>query len=216
MTVDAAAPAVGEFRWLGLEELEPNPWNPNEMDDETFEKEIESIRKFGMIDPLTVRKMDDGQWQILDGEHRWRALNALDFDRAPVWDLGEVADPVAKQITVVLNELRGTADRQKLGVLLKDLITSETTEELLSVLPYSEEAFKDLVDLPDFDWGELDKPTPTPGKGEAQWVERTFRMPPDAHKVIERAIEKMREIEGDDIQDWRALELICGEYLGGA
>lgn len=211
MAVDAA-PAVGELLWLPLDQLRPNPWNPNEMDDAKFEKEKASITRFGMIDPIIARENDG--YEIIDGEHRWRALEDLGHPMAPVWNLGNVPTAKAEQMTIVLNELRGEPNREKLGVLLKDLLASETTADLLEVLPFTDEAFKDLVELPDFDWGALDKPAPTQGSDTAaKWVERTFRLPPDAAEVVDEAIRKAARAE--DLQDWQALELICADFMGG-
>ncbi len=55
--------------------LHPNPWNPNRQDARTFEAERESIRNYGFIDPVTVREHPtiNGEFEIIDGEHRWRA-----------------------------------------------------------------------------------------------------------------------------------------------
>lgn len=212
MAVDVA-PAVGELIWLKLDELRPNTWNPNEMDEEKLEKERTSISRFGMILPIVAR--ENNGYEIIDGENRWNVLAELGHELAPVFNLGTVPDAKAQQMTIVLNELRGEPNREKLGTLLKGLLASETTADLLEVLPFSDDDFKDLVELPEFDWGALDQPTPTanPSAG-AKWVERTFRLPPDAAEVVDEAIHKAQKDE-DDMADWQALEAICADYMGG-
>src|SRR6185312_654905 len=106
------------FEWVPITLIEPNPWNPNAMDDVMYGKEIESIHEFGFVDPLTCRMIGEIR-QIIDGEHRWRVAkdhgrcvrnaNGVDWvehlglAELPVTNLGIVADTAAQQLTIVLN-----------------------------------------------------------------------------------------------------------------
>lgn len=125
----------------------------------------------------------------------------------PVWDLGDVPDAVAKQLTIILNETKGSPDPGKLGDLLMDLLETELPADLLEVLPFPEQRFAELTKLADFDWKDLEEP-----KTETGWVERTYRMPKAAADVIDGAIEKVREDSGST-KDWHALEYICADFL---
>lgn len=200
----------GELIWVTLEELRPNPWNPNRMDEAMYAKEMASIRKFGMVDPITVRQTDGG-YEIIDGENRWKALNDLGRSSAPVFNLGWVDDATAMQLTVVLNETRGSPEKEKLSDLLKDLLKSETTEELLDVLPFSRESFDKLIDLPPFDWESFEDQTPS--HGSDAWVERIYRLPAEAAKVLDQAIARAKE--DAETPDGVALERIAAEFLAG-
>lgn len=197
-----------ELLWVTLEELRPNPWNPNVMDDAMYAKETASIKKFGMAQPITTRKTDDG-YQIIDGENRWKVLKDLKWKFAPIWNLGWVDDATAKQLTVVLNETKGSPEKQKLSELLKDLLKSETTEELLTVLPFSKEKFEELVDIPAFDWDSFEDQQPQ--RSDDTWVERIYRLPSEAAKVLDRAIAAAKE--DDDTADGIALERIAADFL---
>jgi len=117
-------------------ELTPNPWNPNEMDDELYRKARTSIRKFGFIDPITVREFQDPMWQIIDGEQRWRAAQDEGLEEVDIANLGVVDDATAEQLTIIFNELHGVYDPKKMGVLLTQLVISEPLPELLEVLPF--------------------------------------------------------------------------------
>ncbi len=58
-----------------LDEVRPNPWNPNRMDTRHFDAEVASILSFGFVDPVTVRESPEaGLLEIVDGEHRYRAM----------------------------------------------------------------------------------------------------------------------------------------------
>lgn len=198
--------------------LRPNPWNPNHMDDFMFGKVEASINKLGMSAPIIVRDMGD-YYEVIDGEHRWRAAQQLNLKTVPIWNLGDISDEKAKQLTIVLNETRGQADRERLGELLRDLVTSEVTSDLLAVLPYERADFEALLNVPDFDWGDIEEMTrpPETSTDRMRWVERIYRMPPEVAAVIDDAIRTVKEVEEDEhkIEDWRALELICADFLGG-
>jgi len=203
----------GTLAWIPLEHLRPNSWNPNVMDPAMFEKETASIQRFGMAAPIVARESGDG-FEIIDGENRLTVLQMLGHREAPVWNLGEVPDADAKQLTIVLNETRGSAEKTKLAALLQDLLKSETTTDLLEVLPFSKEAFAEMTNLPAFDWESFEKPqNPTAGR---TWVERVFRMPPDAAQVLDQAIAVAQQSGSDQrVEDWAALELIAKDYLDG-
>jgi len=61
------------------------------MDQAMYAKAIASIREFGFVDPITVRTVD-GRYQIIDGEHRWRAAKDEGITTVPIVDLGEQFD----------------------------------------------------------------------------------------------------------------------------
>jgi hypothetical protein len=209
-----------QLRWLSPTVLLPNPWNPNAMTPEMYDKAVASIRSFGFVDPITVRPMPegdhemDGWFQIIDGEHRWKAARAEGLLTVPVFDVGFIDDDVARQLTIVLNETRGQADPQRLGALLRDLASRANVSALLATLPYTREAFDRLTGLNSIDWTALQQPPDRLPVGRpSAWVERVYRMPTDAAEVLDRAIQRIRD-DDDGVPDWRALELLAADYLG--
>lgn len=197
--------------WLPPDLLVPNTWNPNRMDAFMYSKAIESIREFGFIDPITARPKNKS-FEIIDGEHRWKAAKDLGLRTIPCFVL-VLDDAQAKKLTILLNELRGSPDPVELGVLLKDLLETESVESLSVVLPYTDDAIKEMAKLTEIDWGSLTEPTPASPSAETKerWVERTYRMPASVAVVVDEAIEKAKD--GDEIDTWRALELIAADYL---
>jgi len=211
-------PVTRRESWVAPSALRPNAWNPNRMDDFMYQKELESIKRFGFAVPIVVRSTGTGL-EIIDGEHRWRAAQELGLDQVPIWDLGLISDIDAKQLTIVLNETRGAADRDKLSALIQDLLISEPTPSLQAVLPFSEEAFAELANLPAFDWQELESQVQRTSDERSQWVERLYRLPADVAEVLDQAVSKVkdnvkREL-GDDLVDWQALEVLAADYLAG-
>ena len=214
-----------EIVYIGIGVLHPNAYNPNKMDDEMLRKEVESIREFGFVDPITVRKLylanpdlmpnaPVGGYEIIDGEHRWKAAKIVGLDQVPCIVL-DVDDAMAEQLTIVLNDLRGKPNEEKLAALVRDLSTRRSMLDLEKVLPYKRERLAEMIAerKADFDWDALKRPKPEE-KAEPRWVERVYRLPPAAAEVVDGAIAKVRDDEG--MEDWAALELICADYMSGA
>lgn len=210
-------PATGALT-VALAACHPNPWNPNRMDGLTYAKTIESIRKYGFIDPMTLRAMPDkpGEWQIIDGENRWRAARDLGIEHGPAFSLGNVEEKMAMQLTIVLNELRGQYDPRSMGSLLRNLLDNDTIDELTRTLPFTEESLRGLIGLQDFDWGTLGKQEeskPSAERPRERWVERTFRLEVAANGVLQQALDKAKAEADGEMSDAQALELIAADYI---
>ena len=203
-----------EVVYIPVDRLVPNPWNPNKMSDEMLRKEIDSIKEFGFVDPIHCRTLDE-VFQIIDGEHRWIGAKAIGMEEIPCIML-DVDDTVAEQLTIVLNDLRGKPDEAKLAALVRDLSTRRSMLDLERVLPYKREKLAEMIAerKADFDWDALKRPKIEEKPEVAQWVERIYRLPIDAAQVIDGAISKVKEDGVND--DWKALELICADFMAGA
>ena len=68
---------------ISLTELRPAPWNPNQMDERMMERLRESISKYGLVEALVARKIDEVQYEVLSGNQRLRILEDLDFKWVP-------------------------------------------------------------------------------------------------------------------------------------
>lgn len=72
------------FVLCGIEELSPNRFQPRRaFDDEDQRELVVSVKKSGIIQPLIVRKADNG-YEIIAGERRWRAAQAAGLTEVPV------------------------------------------------------------------------------------------------------------------------------------
>ena len=73
------------YRLLPIHKVEPNRNQPRQdFDDEELNELVESITLHGIIQPLTVRALDSGYFQIIAGERRWRAARIAGLDEVPV------------------------------------------------------------------------------------------------------------------------------------
>lgn len=70
---------------LPIAKVEPRSEQPREyFDHEALEALADSIRQYGLIQPITVRKLDSGYYQIIAGERRWRASRLAGLTEVPV------------------------------------------------------------------------------------------------------------------------------------
>lgn len=70
---------------LPISKVEPRSEQPREyFDQEALEALADSIRQYGLIQPITVRKLDSGYYQIIAGERRWRASRLAGLTEVPV------------------------------------------------------------------------------------------------------------------------------------
>lgn len=88
---------------LPIEKVEPRSDQPRSVFDEAALQELaDSIEQFGMIQPITVRKLDSGYYQIIAGERRWRAARLANLKEVPVRVL-EADDKHAMEMALVEN-----------------------------------------------------------------------------------------------------------------
>ena len=95
--------AVGQAHSLPINKIETCASQPRKyFDDEALEELAESIRSHGIIQPLTVRKLQSGYYQIVAGERRWRAARLAGLSEVPVVVI-EADDRTAMELAMIEN-----------------------------------------------------------------------------------------------------------------
>ncbi|HSZ25530.1 MAG TPA: ParB/RepB/Spo0J family partition protein, partial [Cytophagaceae bacterium] len=65
---------VSNINEILIENIEANPFQPRtHFDQEALKELAESIKVHGIIQPITVRKLSEGKYQLISGERRWQA-----------------------------------------------------------------------------------------------------------------------------------------------
>lgn len=75
------ATAGAVYREIDPSLIDPNPRQPRQVfDEDALEELVHSIREFGLMQPIVVRDVGDGRYQLVMGERRWRAVQAAELD----------------------------------------------------------------------------------------------------------------------------------------
>lgn len=92
--------------------LQPFPDQPFELySGERKANMLESIREYGILNPILVRKLDTGEYQILSGHNRWTCACELGFAEVPVIILRDITDDEALMLVLDSNiQQRGISD----------------------------------------------------------------------------------------------------------
>ena len=71
---------------IDINAIVANPNQPRrEMDQESLQELADSIAQIGIVQPITLRQMDDGTYQIIAGERRWRASQLAGLTTVPAY-----------------------------------------------------------------------------------------------------------------------------------
>ncbi len=176
---------------IALDKLAAHPDNANQMSEVNFGKLVRNIERSSRYEPLIVRPSPEreGFFQIINGEHRYRALAKLGYKTADciVWD---VDDEQTDVLLSTLNRLAGT-DRvsKKLKVLIR-LRSKTAAKELARFLPQSAKQMERLINLRRPIW-----PAQMNGGGFASPL--VFFADDGQKKIIEEAISQAYEKDVD-------------------
>ena len=88
---------------IEIAQIEPNPNQPRrEFDSEALQELATSIRELGIIQPITLRKVEGQKYQIIAGERRWRASQLAGLTKIPAY-IVSVEDQNAMEMALVEN-----------------------------------------------------------------------------------------------------------------
>jgi ParB family chromosome partitioning protein len=93
----------GGVRNIDVDRIQPNPEQPRLVfDEETLQELAASIREHGVLQPILVRPLDGGDFQLIAGERRWRASKAAGLGTIPAL-VEEIDDDTALEISIIEN-----------------------------------------------------------------------------------------------------------------
>ena len=91
------------YQLLPIYKVEPNPDQPRQdFDEEELQALADSITVHGVLQPLTVRELNSGYYQIIAGERRWRAARLANLSEVPAVII-EADDKKAMELALIEN-----------------------------------------------------------------------------------------------------------------
>lgn len=119
---------------IPVDMIEPNPYQPRmSFDQEALEELTDSIKTLGLIQPITVRRKEEGRYQIISGERRFRACRLAGMDMIPAY-IREANDQGMLEMTIVENIQRENLDPIEVAMSYQRLIEEcRLTQEQMAV-----------------------------------------------------------------------------------
>jgi len=124
---------VGNIIELEVDKIEVNPYQPRtNFNEQAIGELAESIKSLGIIQPVTVRKVDRNQYQLVSGERRYRAAKSIGFDRIPAY-VRIANDQEALEMALVENIQRRDLDPIEIALSYQRLMDEiQLTQNQLS------------------------------------------------------------------------------------
>lgn len=131
--LDAKLKPMSRMAEIDIADITPNPSQPRtQFDEEALDELADSIRQLGVIQPVTVRKSDNGKYIIISGERRWRAAQRADLKTLPAY-IREVDDETLYAMALVENIQRQDLNAIEIALGYQRLIDEcHLTQDALS------------------------------------------------------------------------------------
>jgi hypothetical protein len=129
------------MEYVDINKIEANSWNPQEMSKIEFERLKKEIAEVGFIVPIQVVPLENGNFRILGGEHRWSAAKEIGMTEIPCsillgpkWE----DEDLSKFVTVRLNLISGKLDPVKFATLYDEMAQKYGQEALSELMGFTD------------------------------------------------------------------------------
>jgi len=118
---------------IDIDEIEVNPWQPrSHFDEERLNELSMSIKAVGIVQPLTLRKVEGGKYQIIAGERRFRASKLAGITKVPAY-VRDAEDDIMLEMALVENIQREDLDPIEVAISYQRLMDEcSLTQESMS------------------------------------------------------------------------------------
>ncbi len=118
---------------IDIQKIVPNPNQPRrDFDQESLNELADSIAEIGIVQPITLRKMEDGTFQIIAGERRWRASKLAGKQSIPAY-IRTADDENVMEMALIENIQREDLNAVEIALAYQHLLEQyELTQEKLS------------------------------------------------------------------------------------
>ncbi len=188
--VEATTEKERDVKKIKITQIEPNKTQPRtDFDQEKIEALADSIREYGIIQPIVVKLNKNGFYTIIAGERRWRAARIAGLKEVPAL-IKEVNEQTEKEITLIENLLREDLNAIEEALGIKELMDlyGLTQDEVAKKIGKSRPAVANtlrLLNLPDEIKALLKEDKLSPGHARALVVIEDKKL---AREIAEKII----------------------------
>ncbi len=131
--IETVKPTVDTISEVAIVDIEANPWQPrSKFDEDALDELAESIKQLGIIQPITVRVLENGKYQLITGERRFRASKKIGLKKIPAY-IRVANDQSMLEMALVENIQREDLDSIEVAISYQRLIEEcNLTQESLS------------------------------------------------------------------------------------
>ena len=131
---------------LPIEHLRPAPWNANVMDEGDQARLKASLKRYGLVQNLLVRKLPDGTCEVLSGNQRLKELGDGGTLSAPCVVVN-LSDADARLLSQALNRIHGEDDLGLRAEVIKSILQILPQSSVLSLLPETRQSIEAISTL---------------------------------------------------------------------
>ena len=130
---------------LSIELLREASWNVNQADEATLQRLRSSIRQFGFVQNLVVRRLGD-VYEVLSGNQRLKLLREFNVSKVPCV-IVNLDDAHVRLFAQALNHIHGDDDLGLRAELIREVLKTIPEQEVLTVLPDTMVGLKGMATL---------------------------------------------------------------------
>jgi len=147
--IETTTEAQKDVKKLKITQIEPNKTQPRQdFDEEKIAELSESIKEYGLLQPIVVKLNKNGFYTIIAGERRWRASRLAGLKEIPAV-IKDVSEQTEKEITLIENIQRENLNSLEEAAGIKELIEDYglTQEEVAKKIGRSRTAVTNILRL---------------------------------------------------------------------
>lgn len=133
------------FCEIPIDRLVKAGWNYKQENQRLMDKLVENIRRNGQIENIIIRDMADGSFEIINGNHRLDAMQALGFELVYCYNLGDISDAQAKRIAIETNETKFFTDQSRLEEIILEIIEKDGFDDFSLSMPFSDDYINSII-----------------------------------------------------------------------
>ena len=200
---------------LPIEQIHEAPWNSNFLDENMLLRLRRSIERFDQVSPVIVRQIKQDLYETIGGAQRLRVLNDMGVNIVPVVVV-DLEDAEARLLSQALNRIHGEDDLGLRANLVREVLETQSQEEVLRLLPETAESLASLVSLGQEDMASYLEAWELAQATRLKHIQ--FQLLPGQLEMVEAALTKLlpeaRNLQSDSPNERGvALFLLCKRFL---